>query len=58
MKKKNIKKLLLPLFIMAVCFISIKVPATLPNNPDESASHVLPLSDREQEYKDRNTGDH
>ena len=46
MKKKTNKKLLLPLFLMALCFIAMKtpvVPATMPEEPPQ----IMPFSDME-----------
>ena len=45
MKNKTLKKLLLPVFILALCFISIKTPAN--SSPTSSEIQIDPLSDRE-----------
>ena len=56
MKKKTNKKLLLPLFLMALCFMTMKTPvASLTMPKDTPPQVVMPLSDLEE---DRRTEDH
>lgn len=48
MKKKITKKLLLPLFLMALCFMTIKTPVVPPTMPEDTPPQVLiPFSDME-----------
>lgn len=53
MKKKTTKKLLLPLCLMALCFMTMKTPVVPPTSP-EVPPQILPLSDFEE---DRETED-
>lgn len=46
MKKKTNKKLLLPLFLMALCFIAMKTPVVPPTMPEEPPQ-IMPFSDME-----------
>ena len=48
MKKKTTKKLLLPLFLMALCIMTIKTPAVPPTTQEEPPQ-VMPFSDMEDE---------
>lgn len=47
--KKNTKKLLLPLFLMALIFTTAKLPLTPPPAvPEDGTEQVMPLSDMEE----------
>ena len=43
--KKHMKKLVLPLFLMALCFITAKMPVVPPTMPEDIPEQVMPLSD-------------
>ena len=48
MKNKTLKKLMLPFFLVALCFITSKPPVTLPNLSESKLSQIMPLSDMEE----------
>ena len=53
--KKNTKKLLLPLFLMALIFTTAKLPLTPPPAvPEDGTEQVMPLSDMEPDPNTNN----
>ena len=53
MKKKTIKTLL-PVFLLAFCFMFTTLPTALPPTSDESEVQIMPLSNMEK--KDNSEG--
>lgn len=43
--KKHMKKSVLPLFLIALCFITAKVPVVSPTVSEDEVEQVMPLSD-------------